>query len=257
MKVRAKSLIAASAILTTLSPAYATYIGDDSGGLWNLDVTTNTKTFIGSNGLGTSFYDIAQDPISGTLYGRTSDGRLASINTTTGAGTVIGAPGSFINGLTFDSSGTLYGSGNSALYTINTATGATTLIGNIGYNSSGDLAFNSSGQLFMSATGGPSGQDRLVSVNPTTGAGSLVGNIGFDTVYGLNYEGSTLYGFTLDEKTISINTATGVGTFVANNGIRANGADGVGGVSVPDTGTTVSLFGIALSGLVLARRRIA
>ncbi len=254
MHQRLKTLAVASGLLLSLTPAFATYIGDDTGGLWTLDVTTNTKSFIGNNGLGTSFFDIAMNPITGVLYGRTGDGRLATVSTTTGAATVIGSSSAFINGLTFDSSGTLYGSGNTTLYTVNIATGAATSIGSIGFSSSGDLAFSSNGTLYMSA-GGSSG-DRLVSINPGTGAGSLIGNIGYTSVYGLNFENSTLYGFTLAGQTISINTTTGVGTFVANNGIRANGADGVGGVSVPDSGTTVAFMAMGLSGLAFARRRL-
>ena len=246
MKIRTLSTLLFITLLMTLNPARAVFIGDGSGNLWSLDVSTNISTNLGNSGVGT-FVDIAQDPTSGNLYGITG-GSLFSINSANGAGTLIGLTGAGANGLTFDSAGTLYASGSS-LYTINLGTGAGTVIGGIGFSSSGDIAFDSSGNLYMSATGG----DRLVSLNTTTGAGTLIGNIGFGGVYGLNYTNSTLYGFTSGGTTIGINTTTGLGTFLANNGINTFGADGAGGVTVPEP-SIIALFGLGLLGLGFARR---
>lgn len=251
MKIKSFSALLFVALLFTLNPARAVFIGDAFGNLWTHDVSTNTSTNLGNSGIG-AFFDIAQDPTSGNLYGVTGTGRFASINTTNGSATVLGNTGAFVNGLTFDSAGTLFASGNNALFTLNLGTGGASFVGGTGFTSSGDLAFDSSGNLYMSAIGG--GSDRLVSLNPATGAGSLIGSIGFPLVYGLNYQNSTLYGFTSNGQTIGINTSTGLGTLLAFNGIRTNGADGAGGVTVPEP-SVFALFAAGLFGLGFVRRR--
>ena len=247
-------LLTAAILLLGVQPASAIFISDTFGDLYDLDVSTNTSTLIGNNGLGVDFIDIALDPISGILYGTTSGALLASIDTTTGVGTVIGSTLFGMTGLTFDSSGTLFGSGATSLYTVNTTTGAGTVVGDTGYLSSGDLAFDSSGNLFMSAKGLG---DQLISLNSTTGAGTLIGPIGWSGVFGLNFADSTLYGFAGGGWTLTIDTSTGAYTSFVSNGIFSTGAEGsVGGVeSVPDTGTTLALLGLALAGLVALRRR--
>lgn len=232
--------------------AHAVLIGDNAGNLIDLDVTTNTSTLIGNGGV--VMFDIAMDPLSGNLYGVSGSGYLYNINYTNGAVTAIGYTGG-VNGLTFNNSGTLFGTGGSRLYTINTTTGSSSLVGNTGYSSSGDIAFDNSGTLFMSATG--SGGDLLVTLDPNTGAGTLLGNTGYAGVYGLNYSNSTLYGFTLGGATLALDRLTGAGTFISFNGIHTNGADGVGGVTttgVPESSSVILML-LGLAGLTLTRRK--
>ena len=244
------------ALVVLTSQARAVYIGADNGSLYDYDVSTNTKVLIGNT---VAMYDIALDPISGTLYGVDTNANLVSIDTTNASTTFIGRTVG-VNGLTFDSSGALYGTGNPGLFSIDTSTGSYSLLGNTGFSSSGDIAFNSSGDLFLSAKY-VNGSDQLVNITSTLlngTAGTSIGAIGFDYVYGLNLDSSdTLYGFTLGWKTLTIDTTTGIGTHVATNYIRANGADGSGGVSAVPVPAAVWLFGSGILGLVGVARRKA
>jgi len=252
MKIKLTPALAFAATITCATQAQAVFIGDVSGNLYDLDTTTNTSILIGNSGMG-AMYDIALDPISNLLYGVTGSGTLESINQTTGAATSIGSTGAFINGLTFSSTGTLYGSGGTGLYTINLGSGSASSVGSTGYSSSGDLAFDNLGNLFMSATGGSG--DLLVSLNTATGSGTLIGDIGVNNVYGLNFSGSTLYGFTAGGTTLDIDMVTGAGTELASNGIAAYGADGVGGVADLTEPTTLALLGMGVAGLASRRKK--
>ncbi len=254
MNIRLLMALVFSVFIGMTSSAHAVLIGTNNGDLYNLNVATNTSTLIGNSGMGVMF-DIALDPTTSILYGITSSGLVTTINTSTGIATGIGTAGAFVNGLTFDSTGTLFGSGGRSLFTIDLDTGSATTVGNTGYNSSGDIAFDSLGNLYLSATS--VGNDRLIAVNSLTGAGSLIGDTGFSGVYGLNFDGSTLNGFTSNGRTLEIDIRTGIGTQVATNSIRAFGADGSGGVevsSIPEP-TSIALFSLGIIGLGFARRK--
>ena len=88
---------------------------------------------------------------AGILHGSkiSDDDELLTINTSTGAATLVGAMGivpfSAFRGLAFDpNTNTLYGSDHvtDLLYTINTSTGAATSVGNMGIDRVFGLAFD-------------------------------------------------------------------------------------------------------------------
>ena len=100
-------------------------------------------------------------PQTGVMYGvlngfdDPSGGRLITIDTHTGAGTLVGTTNAQIPDISFSSSGTLYGwaelgVGTDALVTIDLASGAATLVGDCGCETSGTgLAFAATDALFM------------------------------------------------------------------------------------------------------------
>ncbi len=125
-----------------------------------------------------------------------STNELATINTASGAVTVVGpAPpvsGQSWTGLTAAVDGTLYASStqcgtSSTLYTVNPASGATTVIGPITNGACIiDIAITPGGDLY----GVDLVSDSLIKINTATGAGTVVGPLGIDANYaqGMDYD---------------------------------------------------------------------
>ena len=108
------------------------------------------------------------------LYGATTNGQLLQINTTTGAGTLVGNIGfGTIEAIDFLSNGTLVGIANAnQLIKIDTNTGAGQLVGTVtGFAWVEGLAYSSSNDvLYGSATIGPNADaNRLITIDPATG----------------------------------------------------------------------------------------
>ena len=134
MNKQTLSALVFSSFLLMVNPAHAVFIGASGGDLHDLDVATNTSTNLGNSGVG-SMFDIALSPTSNILYGVTGAGDFYSISQTNGAASFIGATMATdtINGLTFDSSGTLFGSGGTNLFTVNLGSGLATTVGGTGF----------------------------------------------------------------------------------------------------------------------------
>ena len=210
-----KMLATTVALMGVVSSAHAAgdpmlWVSDASGQLATVDVTTGATTVVGNPGL---MYDIAFSP-SGQLYGIGTDNNLYSINSATGASTLIGGSGTgtdTVNALVFGRDGTLYAA-STALYKVDTGTGAETMVGtgfSDGTVSAGDLAFVGN-QLYLSTS-----SNDLQRIDTTTGANTDVGAIGYDAVYGLaSPNGSDLYGFA-NQQVLSIDPTTGAGTVLS------------------------------------------
>lgn len=187
------------------------YVVDGSSSLYTVDPQTGAMTLVGPTGYG-GVTDITWD--GSNLYGITGS-QLIQINTTTGAGTLIGNHGTGCNALDADNAGNLYAL-SSNLYLINKTTAAATLIGPLGsgLSSAGDLAFDASGNLYASFTNGNLGR-----VNVSTGAGVNVGPFGFSAVWGLDWCDGILYAITASGQLLNVNPSTGAGTLLFNTGI--------------------------------------
>ncbi len=118
---------------------------------------------------------------------------LRTINTTTGASTVIGSTGDVYVGLAFHPiTGVLYGSAGGfdainpdGIATINTATGAATLLGTTGLGgATPDLVFDTFSNLY-GVKGGGQGANDFILVNQGNAAGSVVGPTGFGPMSGM------------------------------------------------------------------------
>src|SRR5690349_17350672 len=76
-------------------------------------------------------------------YGVATDENLYQIDVTTGATTLLGSTGQFMEGLALSPGGQLFGTDSSGLlYSINPLTGASTLIGDTGRGNVEGLDFN-------------------------------------------------------------------------------------------------------------------
>ena len=180
---------------------------------------------------------------------------LGTVDSATGATTIIGNMGTFLTDIAFDPSGNLYGVGGLGfqhVFSVNKVTGLATDLGDSGtplnslvfgpdgtmysaYGTTlytvnpitaavttvGTTGFTASGDLAFHAgnlymTAMDSGTDDLVQINPVTGAGTLIGPIGATSVYGLaDGHDGVLYGV-VGNHVISINTTTGAGTPVSS-----------------------------------------
>ena len=153
----------------------------------------------------------------GSEYGTSS--QIWTIDENTGTMTAIGFAGIDIHGMAYDpSTGILYGSSPTALYTINMATGAGTLIG----------TFNIGGELVIAIACDEVGNmyahdivtDAIYTVNTATGQATLIGPTGLSCNYAqdmaYDMENGILYlsAYTSQGELYTCNVATGACTFI-------------------------------------------
>lgn len=206
--------------------------GGDGTQLVSIDTLTGAGTVIGPTGT-TATFGAAFSP-SGVLYTVTdsysSSGRLATLDLTTGAATVFGAPVGVANMmvLEFATDGTLYTASwvTDSLYKMNVTTGVPTLIGSLGFSGVMDFAFDSTGTLW-----GVNSTD-LWKINLTTGAGTHVTAVSGTggCLMGLAFDAAdNLYGTEWcsgNSPLYKIDPSTGVATVVGITGIsQPHGGD--------------------------------
>jgi len=185
---------AGTAVGTMSFQAFALGISTFNGELFVLDQTNDQLIVVNPNNASTvrtihvtddvfSEGDFEIRPSDGKGYYTESNGPFSTVNITTGAATLINGGVPFnIDGLAFNSAGTLYAlQTGGSLYTMDPNTGNTTLIGGSNAGAiTGGMDFRSDGVLFGAAG------DQLFTINPATGAETPIGNIGFQ-VSGLTF----------------------------------------------------------------------
>lgn len=230
---------------------------NDGRALGTVDTITGTKTTIGDFGYNAT-YGNAFDT-DGTLYVTANSNKLATVNLTTGAATIVGNLLTYTYAIEVDSLGNLYGLGtNGLLYSIDKNTGAGTSIGNTGIGSMMDIAFDSNDNLWGVVNG------RLYNINTANGSiiSSVLTNLGGANMGIMFDENDTLWAslYTSNSGLYTLNTSTGVGTLVHNSGIYyPHGGDIYN--PVPDESASIFLFSIGLlsltacSGIIKNKRR--
>jgi hypothetical protein len=109
---------------------------------------------------------------------------LYTVDTLTGARTLIGPMNAHMDGMTYDGT-TMYGINfDGSLYSIDLATGAASLIGGGGGTGFINLAADASGLLYSTNIT----DDFLYSINPLTGAATQVGALGIDITFAQDME---------------------------------------------------------------------
>jgi hypothetical protein len=174
-----------------VAPAYAGTmytVNNSTGALMKIDTGTLALTTVGPLGVAFAYGSLAWDSANSTLY--MVDGRgaksLYTVNTTTGAATLVGAHGlTDMFGIAFDTAnGIMYGAQeilSSPLQSINLSTGVATAIGTgVGNARLGPLAYNNVTNQLIGL------QDCLscavlYSINIATGVQTVLRNTGLDT----------------------------------------------------------------------------
>lgn len=163
--------------LTSASASAATLVAIENGAdtLVTIDSVTGVKTTVGSLGTNVSFGDLAFNGTTLFMLGGRGNNGLFSVNTTTGAATLIGMHGiNDLFGLAFNAiNSTLYAtqfSGGQGVYTLNMLTGAATFLSNV-TPGIGGLTFNTSTNQLV---GTQDGAGSFYSIDAVTGAKTLL-----------------------------------------------------------------------------------
>ncbi|TCS52472.1 putative secreted protein [Primorskyibacter sedentarius] len=169
-----------------------------------------------------------------TMYVHDIGGNLATVETDSGAVSLIGNMGSVMTDIAFDPSGNLYGVTFTGLYSIDATNGSSSFIGNHAVSDANALVFGAGGTLYAAGattTG-------LYSLDVGSAANTLLGDMGFASSGDLAFVGSDFYLSSTSGELVSVDlsnpsSSTAVGSF---------GVSDVFGIATDETS---SLFAVA------------
>lgn len=175
------------------------YVDENDDHLKSIDSGSLGVTDIGATGLSGDFGDLAYDQTTNTLYyvGGRNDNALYTINTSTGAATLVGSHNlNDVFGLGADGAGNLYSQDTQGnFYSMNKVNGVATLIGNNGLYTGGLDWDGTNGRMILSIAGG-SGE--TYSVNLATGAATQLAAPGWINDNDITYDPGTGGYFAMD-----------------------------------------------------------
>ena len=194
------------------------------------------------------------------LYGVTLDDNLITINTATGAGTLVGALNPSMAALGIGSTGGqlfVYDQNNQLLQQVNPTNAATLTSTNLGITNTeeGDLTFRKDGTGFLMSNVDPSGTftstatlysfDRTIpsSTVVTTTTDPLMDGLAFSpggTLFGLDQAVAPFGGPLVQPALYTIDPTTGVATLVGSTGV--SGSFGLGGLAFRSDGALFGTF---------------
>ncbi len=196
-------------------------------------VLADVCSFSGLNS-GATLFDLAINN-EGTMYAvavnvDSSDNEISELyylDPNSCAATYVGSQvvSAVVNGLTFDSTDTLYASDTAGnVFTVDVTTGAMTQVGAFNlapYGTSGDILF-AEGYFFATAhdpsCAAPC-DDTLLYLDPNNGfTAYVIGDIGRNDIYGLGFAQGWLFGFDDSGNMVEINPNTGAVAAAANLG---------------------------------------
>lgn len=295
--IPAHSLAAAAALLFTagsLPAAVLAYtIGNNGDTLVSFDIANpGMTTVVGSvSGAVTTLDGIDFRPADGLLYGFTKKGEIVTVNPNTAATTLISTSSTNPSG---GSLGIDFNPVPDRLRVvdlldqnlrINVATGGALTDGTLAY-AAGDLNAGVNPSIieaaYTNSDNNPAtgtqlyyidlGTDTLVSTTqPNNGVLNTVGSLGFDTNDRTGFDilsdgsgGNQAYALLTSQGGVasfhSINLTTGAATSIGTIGqgaVRPYGLAIAQPSAVPDGGATLGLLGVALGGMMAARRKFS
>lgn len=234
--------------------------GSDPSILYQLDPNNGAiLSTVGNTGL-THVTAMSFNPLDGKLYVASSgtDASLYTINTSTGAATLIGALGGADNipDMTFRSDGTLFAwsENNDTLKTINVSTGVATDMGFGTGTSQTGLEFGPNGVLYLK----PGSDFYTVDAAHATVAYSMTTGVSLQNLLAIDSAGRVYSGVRDSSSTLlyTIDLQTTQALLIGTAGAKLSAIAFTGTApAIPEPSTYAMMFGAAALGLALWRRR--
>ena len=161
---------------------------------------------------------VASNALAATMYVHDSSGNLGTVDTDSGAVSLIGNMGSVMTDIAFDPTGNLYGVTFTGLYSIDATSGSSSFIDNHGVSGANALVFGTDGTLYSAGFS----TTNLYSLDVGSAVNTLLGNMGYSSSGDLSFVGSDFYLSSVSGELVNVDlsdptNSSAVGSFgVAN-----------------------------------------